>query len=67
MVNGKEYQNQTGLHQYRFKASRSTVNAEIINGEVYITSNTFADFMGYSTDDGINLYKKTAGVVCRRA
>ena len=58
LVNGKEYQNQTGLHQYRFKASRNTVNAEIIDGEVYITSNTFADFMGYSTDDGINLYKK---------
>lgn len=58
LVNGKEYQNRTGLHHLRFKASRNTVPAEIIDGEVYITSNTFADFTGYSTDDGINLYKK---------
>lgn len=58
VVNGKEYQNKTGLHQTRFNVSRNTVNAEIIDGEVYITSNAFADFIGYSTDDGINFYKK---------
>lgn len=58
LVNGKEYQNKTGLHQFRFSQSRNTVPAEIIDGEVYITSNTFADFTGYSTDDGINFYKR---------
>ena len=58
LVNGKEYQNETGLHQFRFSQSRNTVPAEIIDGEVYITSNTFADFTGYSTDDGINFYKR---------
>lgn len=58
VVNGKEYSNKTGLHQFRFNETRTTVDAEIIDGTVYVTSNVFADFMGYSTDDGINFYKK---------
>jgi len=60
VVNGEEFYNKTGLHQYRFSESRQTIDAIIYEGIVYITSNTFADFMGYACDNGVDFYTKMA-------
>ncbi len=60
VVNGEEFYNKTGLHQFRFSSSRNTIDAIIYEGIVYITSNTFADFMGYACDNGVDFFTKAS-------